>query len=91
VAAILFYEYVADVAQRRGPHREQHVALLRDLHDRGECVLAGAFGDPITGAVLIFSSTEVAAGFVAVDPYIEAGLVTSRRIEPMAIAVPQQA
>ncbi|MEK7873638.1 MAG: hypothetical protein AAB502_07270 [Chloroflexota bacterium] len=39
---VLLYDYVEDVATKRAPHREEHVALVRKLQGRGELLIAGA-------------------------------------------------
>ncbi len=41
---VLFYDYVEDVAERRGPYRDGHLRLLTGLHDSGYVVLGGARG-----------------------------------------------
>lgn len=78
---ILFYEYVPDVAARRGPHREAHLERIRS---HPAIVMAGALGDPPHGAAIVFRDTspEEIEAFAAADPYVEAGLVTARRIVP---------
>jgi uncharacterized protein YciI len=43
---ILFYDYVEDMAERRGPHREAHLARNRAEREAGRITLAGALGDP---------------------------------------------
>lgn len=82
---ILFYEYVKDILERRGPYRDAHLARIGAERDAGRIVMAGALGDPPTGAALVFAD-RVALGdieaFANADPYVEAGLVTARRIEP---------
>jgi uncharacterized protein YciI len=77
---ILFYEYVEDILERRGPHREEHLARIR-AEDR--IVMAGALGDPVHGAAIVFrdADPETIEAFAAEDPYAVAGLVTARRIE----------
>ena len=80
---MLFYDYVPDVLERRGPHREQHLGLLRG----GGCVMAGVLGEPPHGAAIVFTTREEAEAFAAADPYIEHGLVTGWRIEPWTLAV----
>jgi uncharacterized protein YciI len=77
---ILFYEYVVDIDERRGPYREAHLAGIR-AHER--IVMAGALGDPPHGAAIVFRDTEPEAieKFVADDPYVQAGLVTAWRTE----------
>ncbi len=83
----LTYEYVPDILERRAPHREAHLAHVAAWHDRGELVIAGALGDPPRGAFFAFDVEDAArlAEFVTGDPYVEAGLVTGRRIEPWTV------
>jgi hypothetical protein len=81
---ILFYDYVEDILERRGPHREAHLAGIRAGREAGQVVMAGAIGDPPHGAVIVFGDVEPAAieAFARSDPYVEAGLVAAWRIEP---------
>ena len=80
---VLFYDYVENILELRGPHRERHLALLREQG----CVMAGALGDPPHGAAIVFNSAEEAEAFRATDPYVEHGLVTASRIEPWTLAI----
>jgi uncharacterized protein len=75
---LLFYTYVPDVLERRPQFRGAHVAYARAALARGELRLAGAFADPVDGAVLFFSTDSKAAveRFAAADPYVTGGLVT---------------
>jgi uncharacterized protein YciI len=86
----LFYDYVPDMLERRAPYRDAHLGLLRDLHGQGVVVMAGATGDPVDGALIVFrSATEQAVrDFIADDPFGAAGLVVSARIVPWAVSVP---
>jgi uncharacterized protein len=43
---ILFYEYVNDIVERRGPYRDAHLARIGAERDAGRIVMAGALGDP---------------------------------------------
>ena len=81
---LLLYEYVEDMAQRRGPFREAHLERIRAQRDAGKVVMAGALGNPPTGGAIAFKGVqrEEVEEFVHDDPYFEAGLVTSFRIEP---------
>lgn len=81
---ILFYEYVEDMVDRRAPYRETHLARIRAERDAGRVVMAGALGDPPHGAAIVFRGVDRNAveAFAAADPYVKAGLVTSRRVEP---------
>ena len=84
---ILFYDYVDDVLERRGPHRPDHLAHIAAAKEAGQIVMAGPVGDPVHGAVIVFSDASVdqIEGFAATDPYVVAGLVRARRIEPWAV------
>lgn len=86
--AVLFYDYVPDVLERRAPHRERHLELLRAAVDEGACRMGGVLGDPPSGAAIVFRDAQAAERFVAEDPYVANGLVTAHRIVPWTIAVP---
>lgn len=80
---ILFYDYVEDIAERRRPHREAHLAHVREWKDAGKVTLGGALGDPVHGAAIVFrlDDADEIDHFVATDPYIAAGLVRGHRVE----------
>jgi uncharacterized protein YciI len=84
---LLIYEYVADMAQRRGPHRAAHIERIRAQQDAGRVLLAGALGDPPHGGAIVFRGADPQAieAFVADDPYMQAGLITDWRIEPWTL------
>jgi hypothetical protein len=81
---ILFYEYVEDIVELRGPHREAHLGHVRSRRDAGDLLMAGALGDPPHGAAFVFRGADPASieAFVESDPYVQAELVSSWRIEP---------
>jgi len=85
----LMYEYADDYLERRTPFREEHLALLRAAHGRGEVVMAGAFTDDPGGALLVWSTEDpdVVEDFVKKDPYVAGGVVTSWRIRPWNVVV----
>jgi uncharacterized protein YciI len=83
--ALLTYSYVEDMATRREPHRDGHLALIRETADAGRLLIAGATGKPPSGGVFVFADPEAAEDFVARDPYGEAGLITSHEIEPWTV------
>ncbi|HYV14730.1 MAG TPA: YciI family protein [Conexibacter sp.] len=85
---LLIYDYVADMAQRRAPHREAHLALIRRYQADDRLVIAGGVGDPVHGGLLAFRTVADAEAFAAVDPYGSAGLVVSSRVEPWAVVAP---
>ncbi len=79
---LLFYEVVRDYLDRRPPFRESHLRLAREAQERGELLMAGSFGEPIEGAVLLFRSADasIAEQFARADPYVREGLVTGWRV-----------
>jgi uncharacterized protein YciI len=79
---LLLYEYVEDIVERRASYRDAHLAHVRAWKDDGRLVMAGALGDPPTGAALMFQLNDPAEidEFVQSDPYITAGLVTAQRV-----------
>ena len=81
---ILLYDYVPDILERRAPHREAHLARIAEWISSGRMLLAGPTGDPPTGALFVLPGEDPDAGerFAEVDPYVEAGLVASRRVLP---------
>ena len=84
---ILLYDYVADVLERRAPHREAHLARIAEWSASGALLMAGPLGDPPTGALLVFGDLPDAEieRFADGDPYLAAGLITQRRIVPWMV------
>jgi len=84
---VLTYDYVPDILERRAPHREAHLARIAEWVGGGAMLMAGALGDPPTGALFVFG--DVGAGeverYAAEDPYVLAGLVTARRVVPWTV------
>lgn len=79
----LFYDYPADVLERRAPHREAHLGLAREWKADGRMLMGGPLGDPPRGALLVFRATrEAVEEFAASDPYVVNGVATGWRIEP---------
>ena len=86
---LLIYEFVPDYLERRPAHREVHLRLAWQAHERGELVLAGALADPVDGAILLFegANDHAARAFAAADPYVQAGLVRKWSVRPWATVV----
>jgi uncharacterized protein YciI len=86
---VLFYDYVEDVVERRGPYREGHIALLRQWKGDGKLVTAGALGTPPYGALFVFLVDDPAEieAYVGADPYVANGIVTGHRIIPWNVVV----
>ena len=84
---ILFYDYVADILERRGPYREAHLAGIQAGRESGQVVMAGPLGDPPHGAMIVFGDVgrSTIEAFARSDPYVKAGLVAAWRVEPWKV------
>jgi uncharacterized protein YciI len=80
---LLLYDYVDDVLDRRGPYRQAHLARISSERKAGRVVMAGALGDPPSGAAIVFKGVErdFVEDFARRDPYVEAGLVPRWHVE----------
>jgi uncharacterized protein YciI len=85
----LIYDYVPDVLEKRGPHREAHLAAAAQARDDVGLIAGGALGDPPHGGLLVFATQDRAAveAFAAADPYVVNGIVTAWRVEPWNVVV----
>ncbi|KAK9815872.1 hypothetical protein WJX72_011037 [[Myrmecia] bisecta] len=86
---ILHYEYVSDILEKRGPHREAHLAAARKQAESGKIFLAGAVADPVDSAIFVWkdATKDEIAAFVKDDPYVKAGLVPKWSIRPYMVVV----
>lgn len=92
---LLTYDYVADVLEKRGPYREEHLQLAKDLIAQGKCSAGGPIsplqeGATPTGALFVFTDLEAAKSFVEKDPYVSGGIVTKHSIEAWTVAVSKE-
>jgi uncharacterized protein YciI len=90
---LLIYDAAPDYVQHRTEFRNAHLSLAWEAYDRGELVLAGALGNPVDGAALLFtgSSPEVASSFAKGDPYVVNGLVTTWSVREWTTVVGENA
>ena len=88
----LIYETVGDYVQRRTGFRQQHLRVAQAAYERGELVLAGAFGDPVDRALLVFrvADQRKVEDFARNDPYVVNGLVKKWEVRPWTVVVGQQ-
>ncbi|HEX5466553.1 MAG TPA: YciI-like protein [Candidatus Limnocylindrales bacterium] len=86
---LLTYDLVPDYVERRGAFRTEHLRLAREANGRGELMLAGAHGEPIDGATLLFHGPDgdAASRFAEQDPYVLNSLVTAWRVRPWHVVV----
>ena len=85
---VLEYTLADDYLQRRAALREEHLALVRAAHERGELLMAGALPDPHDRALLVWTAPrEVVERFAGSDPYVVQGLVTGWTIRQWDVVV----
>ena len=85
---LLEYALADDYLERRAALRDEHLALARAAHERGELLLGGALPDPYDRALLVWTAPrEVVERFVADDPYVARGLVTGWTIRTWNVVV----
>jgi uncharacterized protein YciI len=86
---LVTYHYVPEMAERRTPHREAHIAWLRAGAEAGHLVLAGALQDPVDTGVLIFQAGDAHAvrRLLVDDPYAAANLIVGTSIRQIALVV----
>ena len=86
---LLEYTLVEYYLERRAALRDEHLALARTAHERGELLMAGALADPADRAVLVWATDDrsLVTAFVEQDPYVRNGLVTSWRIREWNVVV----
>src|SRR2546422_2425986 len=84
---VLFYEVFDDYVAQRSRHRDEHLRCAREATQRGELLLAGALGDPVDRALLVFRGADpsVAENFAKNDPYVINGLVAKWVVLPWAV------
>lgn len=81
---LLTYNAAPDYMERRPQFRRDHLAHAWTAYQDGSLILAGAIGDPVEGAVLLFQgdSPGAAEAFAENDPYVTNGLVSRWRVTP---------
>lgn len=85
---LLEYSLADDYLERRAALREEHLALARAAHERGELLLAGALPDPYDRALLVWTAPrEVVERFAEQDPYVREGLVTGWTIRDWNVVI----
>lgn len=88
----LIYETVDDYVARRAEFREMHLRMAREVRERGDLVLAGAFDDPVDRALLVFRVDDKSKveEFARKDPYVVNGLVKKWEVRQWKVVVGQE-
>mmetsp|Transcript_24762 Transcript_24762/g.34128 ORF Transcript_24762/g.34128 Transcript_24762/m.34128 type:complete len:178 (+) Transcript_24762:125-658(+) len=85
---LLTYDYVEDILEKRGPHREGHLALARKQVAEGNILMGGPLNPP-TGAVFLWKCDDpkIIEEYVQQDPYVIAGLVPGHSIKEWTVLI----
>jgi uncharacterized protein YciI/heme-degrading monooxygenase HmoA len=88
----LIYETVDDYVARRAEFREMHLRIAREVRERGDLILAGAFEDPVDRALLVFrvDDRSKVEDFARKDPYVVNGLVKKWEARSWKVVVGQE-
>jgi uncharacterized protein YciI len=79
--AVVLYHSAPDVLETAPVHFPAHKARVDQFQTAGELLMVGTFGDVVKhGSMAIFASREGAEAFVAADPFVLEGVVTSYEI-----------
>lgn len=86
---LLRYELGPGYVERREQYRQEHLALAREAHLRGDLMMGGTLADPVDEAVFLFQGDSAAAAsrFAASDPYVLHGLVRHWQVRPWVTVV----
>ena len=88
---LLKYDYIPEVLEKRGPYREEHIALANKFVEEGTCLSGGPVADVgkevPKGALFVFSDAESAQEYANGDPYVTNGIVTEYSIEEWNVVV----
>jgi uncharacterized protein YciI len=84
---LLEYRYVSQ--DTRMAAREDHLAYMNGLHEKGTVVFAGPLADD-TGAVVVIEAPDLAAAQEVADgdPYTAAGAATGHTLREFRVVVP---
>ena len=78
---LLLYNVVDDFVNRRTSFQNDHLKVVRQAHEHGDLMMAGALSEPVEGAALLFRANDktVPERFAREDPYVKNGLVKEWR------------
>ena len=80
---LLEYTLAEDYLERRAALREDHLALARAAHERGELLMAGALPDPYDRALLVWTAPRE-----VVERFAEQAEEAAEEEEGLLVAVP---
>jgi uncharacterized protein YciI len=85
----LIYHLANDYMDRRGQFREEHLKLAKELNQKNELILAGAFSEPPDKALLIFKVADksIIEDFVSKDPYVKNELIAKWEIRDWTVVI----
>lgn len=83
---VLTYNYVADMVNKRAPHRDAHISYAKDFESKG-LLLGGALQNPVDSGLLFFEAGEKdVIQYAENDPYMKNGLIQSYSVREIMFA-----
>jgi len=76
VKVVMSYEVAPDGLPKARENFPGHRARLDEFHERGVLLMAGAYANPMEGALAVFTSREAAEEFIQGDPFVIHGVVS---------------
>mmetsp|Transcript_19811 Transcript_19811/g.43324 ORF Transcript_19811/g.43324 Transcript_19811/m.43324 type:complete len:95 (+) Transcript_19811:146-430(+) len=85
---LLTYTYVPDILEKRGPHREGHLAVAREQIATGNLLMMGPYNPP-GGAMFLWRCDDprIIEQYAEKDPYVIAGLVPSYSVTEWTVVL----
>jgi len=77
---VMFYEMAPDGMPKAIAYFPAHSSRLKEFHQAGTLLMAGPYGNPPLGAIVIFTSRDAAEACVAGDPFVINGAVGKHSI-----------
>ncbi len=71
---VLFYESSPEGLSEAPAHIAAHRALWNEFSTNGTLLMIGPFGNPLEGAMGIFTTREAAQEFARRDPFVQHGV-----------------
>lgn len=81
--------FVPNMVERRQPYREGHLAYLRQLKAAGNLLMAGAWTEPVDGALIVYhgENENQVRQMIEADPYHKAGLWPEFQIREWSVVI----
>jgi uncharacterized protein len=86
--AVFIVSYGYNETDQRAARRDDHLAYLNSLREKGSLVAAGPYDD-LSGGMILLQADDLAAAesIVAADPYTKADVTKDRQLRAWRVTV----